>query len=170
MQDFLEVPFETEKEEASPAFAPLPRDRYKAEIVSAMAGPTKNGLGYSVNLKWSIVEGEFENRIVFQTILIQHESAEAQKYGRQKFKDVLNALRIKETVSDLSVMLHKPCLIGVIIRQDKTGQYPDRNEIGRVMPLPAYNGPTRDAIRQAQKTPPAFKAGNGGLNDSLPPF
>ena len=168
MQDFLDVPFDTEKEEASPAFALLPRDRYKAEIVSAMAGPTKNGLGYSVNLKWSITEGEFENRIVFQNILIQHESAEAQKFGRQKFKDVLVALGIKEAVSDLNVMLNKPCLIGVIIRQDKSGQYPDRNEVGRVMPLPAHNGPTRDAIREAQKTQPAFKAANGEMSDSIP--
>jgi hypothetical protein len=168
MQDFLDVPFETEKEEASPAFALLPRDRYKAEIVSAMAGPTKNGLGYSVNLKWSITEGEFEHRIVFQTILIQHESAEAQKYGRQKFKDVLVALGINESVSDLNVMLNKPCLIGVTVRQDKSGQYPDRNEVARVMPLPVHNGPTRDAIREAQKVQPAFKAVNGEMSDSIP--
>jgi hypothetical protein len=136
MQDFLDVPFDTENEEASQPFALLPRDLYKAEIVSAMAGPTKNGLGYSVNLKWSITEGEFENRIVFQTVLIQHQSAEAQKFGRQKFKDVLNALGITAKVSDLNVMLNKPCQIGVIVRQDKAGQHPDRNEVGRVMPIP----------------------------------
>jgi len=169
MQDFLDVPFETDKEEASPAFALLPRDRYKAEIVSAQAAPTKNGKGYSVVLNWSITEGEYENRVVFQSILIQHESAEAQKYGRQKFKDVLVALGIHETVTDLNVLLNKPALIGVVVRQDKAGQYPDRNEIGRVMPIPAsHNGPTREAVKEAQKPQPAFKAVNGELNDSVP--
>jgi hypothetical protein len=169
MQDFLDVPFETENEEATPPFVLIPRDRYTAEIVSAKAGATKNGKGYSVSLNWSITEGDYENRTVFQNILIQHESAEAQKYGRQKFKDVLNALGIKETVTDLSVMLHKPCLIGVNIRQDKSGQYPDRNEIGRVMPiLVSHNGPTRDALKEAQKAQAAFKPMHNDLNDDIP--
>jgi hypothetical protein len=118
VQDFLDEPFDTANEECTPAFALLPRDRYKAEIVKAMAGPTKNGKGYSVSLTWSIIEGDYENRVVFQTILIQHSSSEAQKFGRQKFADVLKALGISEAVTDLNVMLNKPCLIGVIIRQD----------------------------------------------------
>jgi hypothetical protein len=168
MQDFLDVPFDTEHEEASPPFVLIPRDRYEAQIVSAQAGPTKNGKGYSVALNWSITSGDFENRTVFQNILIQHESEEAQKYGRQKFKDVLVALGIRESVTDLNVLLNKPCLIGIIIRQDKAGQYPDRNEIGRVMALPAHNGPTRDAIREAQKAQPAFKAAKAEMNDAIP--
>jgi hypothetical protein len=168
MQDFLDVPFETEKEDASPAFALLPRDRYEAEIVSAMAGLTKNGKGYSVVLNWSIIEGDFENRTLWQNILIQHESEEAQKFGRQKFKDVLIALGITEDVTDLTVMCNKPCLIGVIVRSDKNGQYADRNEISRVMPLPKHNGPTRDLIMEAQKTPEAFKPVHEDLNDRIP--
>jgi len=166
-QDFLDVPFDTENEEASPGFELLPRDRYKAEIVSAKAGATKNGKGYSVVLNWSIVEGDYEHRTLFQNILIQHESPDAQKFGRQKFKDVLNALGIKNAVSDLSVLLHKPCLIGVIVRQDKSGQYPDKNEISRVMPIPhGYSG-APEVILEAQKTPPAFKAVDAELNDSI---
>jgi uncharacterized protein DUF669 len=168
MQDFLDEPFDTENEEASQPFALIPSGRYKAEIVKAMCGPTKNGKGYSVSLNWSIVEGEHENRTIFQNILIQHESTDAQKFGRQKFKDVLVALGIKSEVTDLSVMPNKPCLIGVAIRKDKSEQYPDRNEVGRVLPLPAHNGPTRDAIREAQKTPEAFKPVHAAMNDKIP--
>jgi len=168
-QDFLDVPFETEREEATPAFPLLPRDRYKAEIVKAMAGSTKNGKGYSVNLTWSIVEGEHENRVVFQSILIQHESEEAQKYGRQKFKDVLVALGIKETVSDLSVLLNKPCLVGIVIHEDKTGQYQPKNEISRVMAIPnAPKANGHDAIKEAQKVQPAFKKVDADMNDGIP--
>ena len=171
MQDFLDVPFDPEQEEGSSAFAPLPRDVYTAEIVSAVAGTTKNGLGYSVKLTWSVTEGDYENRVVFQNILIQHESADAMRYGRQKFKDVLAALGIKEAVTDLSVLLRKPARICVIIREDKSGQYPAKNEIGRVSPIVAYNGPTRtmvrEALKEAQKTQPAFKAVDQDLNDSI---
>jgi hypothetical protein len=168
VKDFLDIPFETEKEDASPAFALLPRDRYKAEIVSAQTGPTKNGKGISVVLNWSIIEGEFEHRTIWQNILIQHESQEAQKFGRMKFADVCIALGIKGQVEDLKVLHNKPCLISVIIRQDKTGQYADRNEISRVMPLPTYSGPTQDAIREAQKTPEAFKPVHADMNDNIP--
>jgi hypothetical protein len=56
MQDFLDMPFNTADEEGSPAFALIPSGTYEAEIISAMAGPTKNGLGYSVALKWSILD------------------------------------------------------------------------------------------------------------------
>jgi hypothetical protein len=169
MQDFLDVPFDTENEEGSPAFAPLPRDRYKAEIVKATAGATKNGKGYAVVLNWSITEGDYENRTVFQHFNIQHESAEAQRIGRQQFKDTLVALGIKEKVDDLKVLLNRPCLISVIIREDKSGQYPDRNEVRRVAPIPtSHNGPTREAIREAQEVPASFEAVNGKLNDDIP--
>jgi hypothetical protein len=168
VQDFLDVAFNTEEEEGSQPFALMPSARYKAEIVKAMAGPTKNGKGYSVTLNWSITEGEYENRTIFQSVLIQHESAEAQKYGRQKFKDITVALGVKGVVEDLSVLLHRPCMIGVIIRQDRNGQYPDRNEIGRVMAIPAHNGATREMIKEAQKPQPAFKAADAAMNDSIP--
>jgi hypothetical protein len=173
MQDFLDEPFDTENEECSQPFPLLPADRYEAQIVSATCGPTKNGKGYSVVLNWSITGGEYENRTLFQHILINHESSEAQKFGRQKFADVLAALGIKEKVSDLSVLLNKPCLIGVRISKDKSGQYPDKNEIGRVMPMPAsHNGPTRNAVKEAlkeaQKVQPAFKAIDDDLDDDIP--
>jgi Protein of unknown function (DUF669) len=180
MKDFLDIPFDTAVEEASPAFAPIPRDLYKAEIVKAMADATKNGKGYQVSLNWSIIEGEYENRTIFQNILIQHESEEAQKIGRQKFQDVCLALGVNGKVEDLKALHNIPCQISVVVRSDKDGQYPDRNEVMRVRPLPKHNGPTptspppkgngsaRDLIKEAQKTQPAFKAVHADMNDEIP--
>jgi hypothetical protein len=171
VEEFLKKPFKTSEEEASAPFELIPRDRYKAEIVSAKAGTTKNGKGYKVVLNWSIVEGDYENRTIFQDILLEHESPDAARIGRQKFKDVCIALGHKEDVEDLSVLYHRPCLIFVAIRSDKDGQYPDQNEVKRVAPIPpSHNGPTRAMIKEAQKTPPAFKAGSSDLNDEIPPF
>ena len=180
MKDFLDQPFDTDTEEASPAFAPIPRDLYTAVIVKAMAGPTKNGKGYQVSLNWSIIEGEYENRTIFQNILIQHESEEARKIGRQKFQDVCLALGVKGQVEDLKTLHNIPCQISVVIREDKTGQYADRNEVMRVRPLPKPLGgimqpnPTnggggvRDVILEAKKTQPAFKAVHADMNDEIP--
>jgi hypothetical protein len=173
LQDFLDIPFDTANEEASPAFALIPMGRYKAEIRSAKCGTTKNGAGYQVILNWSILEGEYENRTVWQSILIRHTSEDATRIGKQKFKDVLNAVGFTDEVTDLNVLLHKPCMIGVVVRQDKEGRYPDKNEVGRVTPIPpAYNGATRtevkDALKEAQKVQPAFKATKAPFDDSIP--
>jgi hypothetical protein len=63
----------------------LPSGRYTAEIVSATVAPYKSGKGQGVKLSWCIAEEEYEGRYVFDQITIQHESADAQKFGRQKF-------------------------------------------------------------------------------------
>jgi len=172
-QDFLDEAFDPETEECSKPFPLIPAGQYEAQIVKAGYGPTKNGKGCAVSLNWSITAGEFENRTIFQNILIQHESEDAQKFGRQKFADVLAALGIKEKVSDLSVLLNKPCRIGIRISKDKNGQYDDKNEVGRVLPmLASHNGPTREAVgkalEEAQKAQPAFKGVKTPFNDDIP--
>src|SRR6516165_6416007 len=129
--EFLDVEFDTETEETTPPFAVIPSGRYTADIVSATTGRTKNGKGVAVVLNWSITEGEHENRTIFQNILIQHESAEAMKYGRMRFADVCFAVGAKGRVQDLSVLKNKPCAIFVKVRRDDNGQYDDRNEVSK---------------------------------------
>jgi hypothetical protein len=137
----LDEEFNVESEEGTSEFELLPKGKYTAEIVKAVVGPTKNGKGQAVSLDWTITEGQYERRLVFQNILLQHESADAQKFGRQKFKDVCDACGIREPVTDLDVLTYKPCLIQVGIRTDKTGQYSDKNEVKSVKSvISGWNG------------------------------
>ena len=180
LQTTLDEAFDVENEEGTPPRELLPAGKYKAQIVTAIVGPTKNAKGQAISLTWTITEGEYENRLVFQNILIQHESEEARKIGRQKFQDVCLALGVKGQVEDLKTLHNIPCQISVVIREDKTGQYADRNEVMRVRPLPKPLGgimqpnPTnggggvRDVILEAQKTQPAFKAVHADMNDEIP--
>src|SRR5262245_6906912 len=68
----LGVAFDVENEEGTPPITLIPRGKYKAEITNATVGPTKKGNALMVNLTWTITEGDFENRLVFQSIIIQH--------------------------------------------------------------------------------------------------
>jgi hypothetical protein len=158
----LDTPFEPEKEEGT-SFELLPSGKYKAEITNASVGATKNGKGTMVNLTWTIAEGEYENRLVFQSILTQHESEQAQKIGRQKFKDVCSACGITEPVTDLDVLRWKPCSIYVTVEKDKDGAYPDKNKVARVSPVIAsWNG---DATARKGAS---GKPGATDPNDDLP--
>src|SRR5262245_44066371 len=90
----LDVAFDVENEEGTPPIALLPRGKYKAEITNATVGPTKRGNAQMVNLTWTITEGEFENRLVFQSIIIQHsDSEDAQRFGRQRVQGRLCGVR-----------------------------------------------------------------------------
>src|SRR5262249_27801173 len=127
----------------------------------------------TVSLGWRITEGEHENRIVWQSIVIQHsDSPDAQKFGRHRFKDVCAACGITEAVTDLSVLMYKPCSISITIEQDKTGQYPDKNKVGRVMPVVAsWNGPkpnTATVLRDASTVASSGKPEQTELNDKIP--
>jgi Protein of unknown function (DUF669) len=160
MSTMLEEAFDVPNEEGTPARELLPAGVYKAEIVSATSGRTKNGRGHAVNLTWTITEGEYEKRCTWQSILLQHDSADAQRFGRQKFKDVCAACGIAESVTDLNVLLYKPCLIHVIIRTDKNHEFADKNEVTRVKSLvPSWNG-----SKPAEPKEPASKT----MDDEIP--
>jgi Protein of unknown function (DUF669) len=166
----LDEAFDVDSEEGTPPRELLPAGKYKAEISRAEVAPTKNGRGQSVNLTWTIVEGDFEKRLIFQGILIQHESTDAQRFGRQKFKDVCSACGVTGQITDLDTLLYKTCVINVSIRKDKNGEYPDKNEVARVSPAVSWNGhkPATTALREASATPKAFNAVDGKLNDKIP--
>jgi hypothetical protein len=163
--------FDVDREEGTPALSLLPKGKYKAEITDATVGPTKNGKGQAVSLTWTITEGEYENRLLFQRILIEHESDEAQKCGRMKFKDLCAACGITGVVTDLDPLCYKTCVISVVIRKDKEGQYEDKNEVARVAPLVSWNGSKpaeREVLKEASTTPKAFEAAKEKLDDEIP--
>src|SRR5262249_15585507 len=168
--DTLEQAFDVEKEEGTKPFELLPAGKYKAEITNATVGPTKNGKGQAVNLQWVIAEGEHESRLLFQNLLIQHESPEAQKFGRQKFKDVCAACGVTGSITDLNVLCYKTCVITLKIRKDPSGQYEDRNEVSRVQPVVAWNGskPAAQLLKEASSTPKSFDATDEKMNDEIP--
>ena len=161
----LDEAFDVANEEGTPPISLLPPAKYAAEIEDAHVAVTKNGNGQVVHLKWRIVDGEHENRVLFQSILIQHTSPDAQKFGRQKFKDVCYACKITDPVTDLEVLKFRKCHISVGVEKDKSGEYPDKNKISRVVPYVAsWNGskPAAAMRKEASTTdkPP--------LNDEIP--
>jgi hypothetical protein len=159
----LEEPFNTETEEGT-SYDLLPPGKYAAEIDDASVVTTKNGEGQLVKLRWRIVEGDCENRVVFQQILIQHTSADAQKFGRQRFKDVASACDIKDPITDLEVLKYKKCSIKVAVEKDKDGVYDDKNIIKGVYPFVAnWNGDARAASQKVAST----EAESGRITTSL---
>jgi hypothetical protein len=143
----LSEAFDTANEEGSKEFEPLPKGPYVASITDAKVAALKSGKGQAVLLTWE-VEGDskYAGRLIFDRVIVQHESADAMKFGRQKFKDIATACGITEQITDLSVLRLKPCLVSVKIETDATGEYAPKNrvtrvkKIGEAKPAPKTNG------------------------------
>ena len=125
--------FDTPNEKGSTE--PIPAGQYVASVFDASVGPLKSGKGQAVSLTWEIDGGEYSGRRIFDRIIIAHENADAMRIGRAKLKDIAVACGVTEAITDLSVICHKPCSIAVKIESDDTGQYPDKNRVGRVKPI-----------------------------------
>jgi Protein of unknown function (DUF669) len=140
----LDEAFNTQTEEGTPDFQPLPAGNYVATIVDAKVGPLKSGKGQAVLLQWEVQGGANQGRLIFDRVIVAHESAEAMKFGRRKLKDIADACGVKDSITDLTVLLNKPCSIYVKIEQDDAGEYSPKNRVGRVKLIAApakTNGP-----------------------------
>ena len=149
----LDEAFNTQTEEGTPDFQPLPAGNYVATIVDAKVGPLKSGKGPAVLLQWEVQSGANQGRLIFDRVIVAHESAEAMKFGRRKLKDIADACGVKDSITDLTVLLNKPCSIYVKIEQDDAGEYPPKNVVGRVK-----------AIAASAKT----NDGKSAFNDQIP--
>jgi hypothetical protein len=150
----------------------IPPGTYKAEILTSIVYPTKSGDGQYVKNAWRICEGEYEGRQVFQLVNFVNPSPKAQTIGREQLTDICLACGLEGVLQDLNDICLKPCAIKVAIEQDRTGQYADSNKVLRVRPVGVLATPeqTRQSVRAAPKIPPAFPAGNGSMDDEIPPF
>ena len=117
----LDEAFNTQTEEGTPDFQPLPAGNYVATIVDAKVGPLKSGKGQAVLLQWEVHGGANQGRLIFDRVIVAHESAEAMKFGRRKLKDIADACGVKDSIADLTVLLNEPCSIYVKIEQDDAG-------------------------------------------------
>jgi hypothetical protein len=172
MSNFLDEPFNLEEEKGS-TFSLIPADTYKAVVTSATYGPLKSGRGDAVKLTWQIEGGDFDHRLVFQSLNIRHDSGDAQRIGREQFKDVCSALGLSGEVKDLDTLLWKPARIHVGVRVDKNGDFPDQNEVRRVRPwvegwAKPLQRPQAEVLKEASTVQPAFKATDEPMNDEVP--
>jgi hypothetical protein len=157
--------FNPEEHEGS-KFELLPVGEYIAQITDSCVVPTKAGDGHRIGLTWQIVEGDYENRYVFENITFSHPNEMAVAIGRRQLKDLCAACGIDDPVTDVSVFRLIPCRIKVGIEKDKTGLYEDKNKVTRVLPL---EGPHKAAATTAKAgasakpsaKPAAPRASNG---------
>jgi hypothetical protein len=137
-------------------FDPLPDGEYIAQIVANEVRHTKTGSGLILVLTWEIVEGDFQNRKVWQNINYQNDSAQAQAIGQGQIKNICDAIGYTEHLDDADVLMFQPCRVRVG-RSKKQEGYEQRDEIKAVKPYAAQAPASKPQTTAAPK--PALAAG-----------
>lgn len=94
-------------------FDAIPKGEYRAVIVDSKMKPTKKPGGQLIELKWQIVEGQFQNRTVFDRVNWKNQNPTAQTIGRQQLKKIAKAVGAPDEFADTSVLHMKPCIIKI---------------------------------------------------------
>jgi hypothetical protein len=113
----------------------LPSGRYTAQIIESNVADTKSGRGQIATLTWEILDGPHERRRVWSRVNVFHENQMAQDIGQRFLKQITDALNLGP-IDDTTALEFQPVEITVGIEKSRDPQYPDRNEVKRVSPLP----------------------------------
>ena len=140
--------FDANQVEPNQGFDVLPAGEYEACIVASQMKPTKDGTGKFLELELQILNGQFQNRKVFDRINLVNQSAKAVEIAKGTLSAICRAVGVL-TPQDSSELHNKPLRIKVSVR--KSEEYGDGNEVKAYKPRLA--GPTAPMMTQDSPIP-----------------
>ena len=109
-------------------FELLPAGWYNAMIDESAINPTKDGVGAYLQLRFSVIDGQYQGRKVFARLNIRNANQTAQDIAYKQLSAIAHSVGVLQ-VQDSSQLHGIPLKIRVRIRKDPSGQYEDQNEI-----------------------------------------
>ena len=125
--------------EVEPAtFEPIPAGKYLAAITASEMKPTKNGSGSYLQLTFTVLDGEYRNRVLWARLNLQNSNATAVKIARGELSAICRAVNVMQPRD--SVELHNiPLVITVKLKKRKDTDELS-NEIKGYAPKSAVDG------------------------------
>lgn len=118
--------FDASQVEPNDGYDVLPAGEYRVCIVSAPLKPTKSGTGELINLELQVLDGQYQNRKIFDRINWKNQNPKAQEIGRARLSSICRAVGVL-TPKDTSELLNRPLRCKVKIKRSE--QYGDQNEV-----------------------------------------
>ncbi len=104
----------------APARGLMPKGRYIVICEKSEVKPTQKGTGHVLLLVFSVVEGEYKKKKIFDYVNIQNENPVAQRIGQQHLAAFCNAVGISQL--DNSFQLHGiPVEVEVGVKEGTNG-------------------------------------------------
>lgn len=114
--------FNANEVEPTSNFEPIPAGKYLAAITESEMKPTKTGSGRYLQLTFTIIEGEYKNRVLWARLNLENPNATAVKIARAELSAICHATGVLQPRD--SVELHNiPLAIIVKLRKrDDNGE------------------------------------------------
>lgn len=135
-------------------FDPLPIGDYPVIITESSMAPTKAGNGQMLKLKLQVLNGKYQNRILWDQMLMVHPSEAAVKIAKAKLSSICRAVNVLSP-NDSSELHNKPLVARVAIQKDDA----TRNEIK------GYKERNTQAPNMIEQ---AFETSSAPANDASP--
>ena len=121
--------FNADNVEPAGSFDPLPAGEYVVVIESSDEKDNKKGTGQYLKMVYNVVEGDYEGRKIFENLNIVNDSADAQKIGMGKLRDICIAVG-NHTPDDTEELHNIPFIAKVAIKKGND-DYPEPQNIVR---------------------------------------
>ena len=146
--------FNAESIEPNTSYEPIPAGWYTAIISSSEMKATRDGYGEYLSLTLQVIEGQYENRLVFARLNLKNANDKAVDIARKDLAAICRAVGVMSPKS--SEELHdKPLMIKVKVRP-ASGDYEASNDIGGYKAVEGANlTPAPKAASKPQTPPPA---------------
>lgn len=148
--------FDASQVDPSVAYEALPADKYLVEITASEMKPTKNGSGTLLQLEYTVLDGEYKNRKVWDRLCIKHTNEQTVKIAMANLSAICHATGVLKP-QDSAELHHIPLVVTLKCKSDADGEI--RNE---VKAYAKYESPVKQQTAQTSapqapaddKTPP----------------
>lgn len=108
-------------------FTPIDAGTYPAHIVASDMKETKDGEGHYLQLRFQILGGEFNGRVVFDRLNLQNKNVQTVEIAKKALATICEVCGI-DLLNDSEQLHNIPMNIKVVIKPAKA-QYAEQNEI-----------------------------------------
>ena len=152
--------FDASQVEPSQPVEAIPSDKYNVEISKSELKPTKSGNGSYLELEFTVIEGEYRGRKVWERLCLNHPTPKTVEIARGNLSAICHAVGILKPRD--STELHRiPLTINVKLKRDESSGtiYNEiRGYSKRESLIPQTPPPSIAAQMQAQEFPQATPA------------
>ena len=175
ISDLLPMDYDAAEEAAKPdTFEPIPAGDYQVMVENAEIVTTKSLTGKMLKLTLQVCGGQYDGRLVWDQLLLQHESEKAVNLGRQRLAKLIVAANVPG--NDTQELIGKMVMAHVVIGKG-TEKYGPNNEVKGYAALGAAPAaPAKKATTEQPSDIPGvtkrtvYASGDAISDDDLPPF
>ena len=148
--------FDASQVDPNASFDPVPEGKYLAAITESEMKPTKNGKGSYLQLAFTILEGNFQGRMLWARLNLNNPNATAVKIAKSELSSICHAIGVMQPRD--SVELHNiPLLINVKVKKRN-----DNDELTNE--IKGYE------VKSSASVPAGQSAQQAPVNSATPPW